>query len=107
VDALQKGRYYWGSLARSGQRCGGKRRRCEHRESDSAEERVFDHDAAITPRTEVPSALLGEESVADARFGRDMARAGGVDFQLVTELSHVHPEVVGLVGVGRSPYVGK
>jgi hypothetical protein len=43
------------------------------------------------------------QSIADTGLGDQQAGAGGVAFQLVAQLGHVDPEVVGLVGVVRSP----
>ena len=39
----------------------------------------------------------GDEAVADAGFGRKVARPGGVIFEFAAELRHVDTEVLGLL----------
>ena len=46
---------------------------------------------------------LFAQAVADAGFGGDQARGGGVGLQLLAELAHEDAQVLHVLGVGRAP----
>src|SRR6476660_3157889 len=59
-------------------------------------------------RSFIPSSSLSSDpAVADAGFGEDQPGTGGVVAELLAELADVHPQVVALRAVTRSPHLAQ
>src|SRR5262245_14622342 len=57
----------------------------------------------VPPRVAICPSSTDFQPVADSGLVDQIARLRGIGFELLAELRHVHAQVLGVVGMGRSP----
>lgn len=61
----------------------------------------------VQPGLVAPQTLIHRQAVSYPGFGQQMLGTPGLGFQFLTQVVHVDPQVVGLVGIGLTPNLGQ